>query len=111
MVGHALRILASCYAYDLFWSLKLLLLHYLEVADDVHCSLWGDERKLVQFLVFEEFVGYLDDALLAVDLAGEVDADCDLAFNVLQSEKVECLIYILRRDVVKYSTVLQCAYY
>ena len=111
VVGHALRVLAFCDADDLLRSLELLLLHYLEVADHVDCRIRGDQRELVELLVFKEDVGDLDDALLAMDLAGEVDADRDLALDVLQVKEVQCLIYVFCRDVVQYGTVLQCAYY
>ena len=111
MIGHAFRVSALCYADYFRRSLQLFLLDDLEVTDDVHGCLRGYERELAKLLVFEEPVGYLDDALPALRLAGEVDSDCDLALYVLESEEVKCLIYIFRRDVVQYGTVLQCAYY
>ena len=111
MVGHALRVLALGDSDYFCGSCKLLLLNYLEVTDDVDCRIWCYQRELIQFFVLEEYVGNLDDALLAVDLAGEVDADCDLAFDILQIEEVKCLLYVFSRDVVQYGTVLQCAYY
>ena len=101
VVGHALRVLAFCDADDLLRSLELLLLHYLEVTDDIHCGIRCDQGQLVKFLVLEEYVGDLDDALLAMDLAGEVDADSDLALDILQIKEIQCLVYVFCRDVVR----------
>ena len=111
MVGDAFRIAAFCNADNLFWCLKSLLLYNLEVSDDVDCCLRSNEGKLVKLFSLKELVGDLDDAFLAVKLAGEVDSDGDLAFYTSEVQKIKCLIYVFRRDVVQYGTVLQCAYY
>ena len=111
VVGHAFRVLAFRDPYDLSRHDKLLLFHHLEVADDVHCRFRSYQSKLAQLLVLEELVGNLDDAFLSVDLAGKVDAYCDLAFHPLEVEDVQCLIYIFRRNMVQNGTVFQCAYY
>ena len=50
VVGHAFRVLAFCDADDLLRSLELLLLHYLEVTDDIHCGIRCDQSQLVKFL-------------------------------------------------------------
>ena len=111
MVRHTFRIAAFGDAMDLFRHDQLLLLHYLEVADDVDCGFRRDEGELVELLVFKELVLDLDDALLSEELAGKVDADGDLVFNTFQVEYVQCLVYIFSGYMVQYGTILQCAYY
>ena len=84
VVGYAFRISAFCDSNDLLRHLKLLLFHYLEILDDVYGSIRSDECQLAQLAVLEELVSDLDDSLLSVNLAREVDADGDLAFNSLE---------------------------
>ena len=91
MVGHALRILAFRYSYDLRRSFKSLLFSDLEVPDDIDCRLWSYQCKFVQVLVLEELVSNLDDALVAVKLACKVDTYCDLVFYTLEIKDVQCL--------------------
>ena len=111
MVGDTFRIAAFCNAYNLFRSLKRLLLYYLEISDDVDCCLRSDEGELVELFGLKELIGDLDDALFAVKLAGKVDTDGDLALQAFEVEKIKCLIYVFSRDVVQYGTVFQCANY
>ena len=111
MIGHAFRVLAFCNAYDDLWHDDLFLFHYLEVTDYVDCGFRRDQSKFVQILILKEFVGNLDDALLAVDAAGEVCSDSDLAFDALEVKDVKSLIYVFSRDVVQNGTILPSAYY
>ena len=111
MVGYAFRVFAFCDANDFMWHYQLFLLDYFEALDYIDCSLWGDKCEFVEFFVSEEHIGYLDDTFLAIDLAGEVDTDGDLALYAFEVKDIECLIYVFRRDVVQYGTVFQCAYY
>ena len=105
MVCHALRILALRYSDDFRWHHKLFLLYYLEISDNIYSSLRGNQSEFVELFIFEELVGNLYDALLAVDLAGKVDAYRDLAFHSLEVEDVKSLIYILCRYMVQYGTI------
>ena len=111
VVGHTLRVSALCDAYYLLWHFQLLLLYNLVAFDDVYSRVRGDEGKLVEFLVFKELVSNLDDALLAVYLAREVDSYGDLAFYSFQIKDVQCLVYVFSGYMVQYGTILQCAYY
>ena len=111
MVGDAFWIAALCDAYDLLRQLKLLLLHHLEVADDVDGCVRSYEGELVQFLILEELVFNLDDSLAALSLAVEVDSNGDLVLDALEVEQIESPVYVFGRNVVQYGTVLQCAYY
>ena len=111
MIGDAFRIATLGYAYNFSRHLKLLLLHNLEVAYDVDGSIRSYEGKLVEFVSLEELVFHLDDTLFSMDLAGEIDSYGYLILDAFEIEEVESLIYIFRRDVVEYRTVLQCAYY
>ena len=111
VVCNALRVHALCNTNDLLRELNLLLLHYLEIADYIDSSLWCEEGKLVEFFIFKELVGNLDDALLAVLLAGKVDTDGDLVLDSFETKDSEGLIYIFSRNMVQYGTVFQCADY
>ena len=111
MVGHAFRIAAFCDAYYFLRHGELLLLHHLEVSDDVHGSLRCYEGKLVELLVLEELVLYLVDTLASLSLAVEVDSYGDLVPDALEVKQVQGLIYVFRRNMVQYGAVFQCAYY
>ena len=111
MVGHAFRVLAFGNSDDFMRHDQLFLLYNLEALDDIDCGFWGDQCEFVEFFVSEEHIGYLDDTFLAIDLAGEVDTDGDLALYAFEVKDIECLIYVFRRDVVQYGTVFLCAYY
>ena len=90
---------------------QLFLFDDLEVTDYIDRCLGSYQRQLVQFVVLEEFVGNLYDALLAEIAAVEVDTDCYLIGYSLEVEDVQCLVNILSRDMVKHGAVLQCADY
>ena len=111
MVCYAFRIFAFCDANDLLRHYEALLLDHLEVADHIYSGFWSDQCKFVELFVFEEFVSDLDDSLLAIYLAGEIDAYGDLALYTLKIEDVQCLIYVFSGYMVQYGTILQCAYY
>ncbi len=111
MVRYTLRIPAFGEAVDFLRHDKLLLLDHLEVADDVDRGLRGYEGELVEFLVLEELVLYLDDALLAEELACKVYTYCYLIPDALQVEDIEGLEYIFSGYMVQNGTILQCAYY
>ncbi len=91
VVGHAFRILAFCDSDNLLRHDELLLLHYLEVADYIDSRLRCNQCQLVEFLIFEELVGNLDDSFAAVELTCEVDADGDLVLYSLEVKDVESL--------------------
>ena len=63
MVGYALGVHTLGYAFNLSGHLEFPLLYHLEVADDVNRGVGGNQGELVQFLVLEESVGNLDNAL------------------------------------------------
>ena len=65
MVGYALGVHTFGYALDLCRHLEFSLLDHLEVADDVNRGVGGNQGEFVQFLVLEESVGNLDNALFA----------------------------------------------
>ena len=111
VVSHTFRILAFCDSADLLWHHKFLLFHYLEVANHVDSSFWCNQGQLVELVVLKELVGDLDYSLASVKFAGEVDADGDLILYSFEVKDIESLIYIFRRDMVQYGTILQCAYY
>ena len=111
MVCHTFRISALCDTYNFLRHDQSLLLYDLEVLYDIHGCLWRYESELVQFVILKELVSDLDDALLAMNLAGKVDTYCDLAFYTLEVEDIKCLIYIFSGYMVQYGTILQCAYY
>ena len=111
VVCHTFRISALSDTKDLLRQFHFLLFHNLEVADYVDCSFRSKEGKFVELIVLKEHICYLDDSLLSVLLAVKVNADSDLVLDSFEIEDVESLIYILRRNVVQYGTVFQCAYY
>ncbi len=111
MVCNAFRVAAFSHAVDFLRHHQLLLLDNLEVTDDVYRGLGGDEGELVQFLVFEELVGDLDDSLLAEEFACEVDTYGYLVLDSFEVEDVEGFIYVFSGYMVQYGTILQCAYY
>ena len=80
MVCYALRVFAFCDSYDFLRHHEALLLDNLEVADYIDCGLRRDQCEFVELFVLEEFIGNLDDALLAIDLAGKIDSYGNLAF-------------------------------
>ena len=111
VICHALRILALCNTYYFRWSFEFLLFYNLEVADLVDSCFRGDKSQFVELFVLKELICYFDDAFLAVNLASQIDADCNLTFNSLKIKKIKGFIYVFSRDMVQYSTILQCAYY
>ena len=111
MIGHTLRIFTPCHSDDFIRCLKFFLFHNLEVTYDVHCSLRCYQCKFVEFVVLEEFISYLYYAFLSGSLACKVDSDCYLAFNVLEVKKIQCLIYVLCRNMVQHCAILQGAYH
>ena len=111
MICHTFRISALRDAHDLFRHDQSLLFDDLEISDDIYGRLRGDEGELVKFVSLKELVSDLDDAFLAVNLAGKIDTYCDLAFYSLEIQDIQCLIYIFSGYMVQYGTILQCAYY
>ena len=111
MVGHAFRIAAFCNACHFFRHHHLLLFYHLEVLDDIDSGVRCYESKSVELVIFEELVGDLDDSLSSVNLAVEVYTYRDLAFDTLEVEDVEGLIYVFCRNMVQYGTIFLCAYY
>ena len=100
VVGNAFWIHAFRDAYDFLRHRDLLLFHYLEVAYDVDGRLRCNEGEFVEFLVFKELVGYLDDSLAAIYLAGKVDTDCYLTLHAFEIEYVKGFVYIVGRNVI-----------
>ncbi len=111
VIGHAFRIAALYDAHDFLRDGEFLLLHDLEVADHIDSCIRSDECQSVQLLILEELVGNLDDSLLAMYFAGEVDTYGDLVLYFLQVKDVQCLIYVFSGYMVQYGTILQSAYY
>ena len=111
MVGDALRIAALDDAYNFLRKLEVLLLHNLEVADDIHSCIRSNEGKLAEFLILEESVLDLDDTLAALSLAVQVDSDGDLILDAFEVQEIESPIYIFRRYMVQYGSILQRANY
>ena len=72
VVGYAFRVHTFGYALDNGRHLQLLLLHHLEIADNVDCGLRRYQGKLVEVFIFKEPVRYLDNAFPAELLAFEV---------------------------------------
>ena len=63
VIGHAHGVDAPDYPGDGLGDGEHLLLHHLEVPDDVHAGVGCYEGYLVELVILEESFGYLDDAL------------------------------------------------
>lgn len=71
-VRHAFRVEALHNAFNAFWNLNGMFVYDLKIFDFNKSCCWRDKSYLVDFLRFEEFVGYFYDAFGAVFLAFEV---------------------------------------
>ena len=109
VVRDAFRVHAAGDTFNLFRHRKFLLLHDPEIPYDIDCGLWGYDGQLVELVIPEELILYLDDALFPEVFAVKVDADGYPVLLSHQSEYLEDLEYVPCRDVVKYGAVLQCA--
>ena len=92
IVGDALMVVAFDYADEFLGHPHFLLLHHLIVAYDAECDVRRHDRKLVDFIIGEELVGYLDDALMPHLLALQVVTDGDsrtLPFEVEQTDDLK----------------------
>lgn len=87
VVGDALGVGTLHDAAQLVGQHQFALLHHLVVADDVQLHVGRHDGDAVDFVVAEELVGDLDDALLAQLLAVEVEADGDVVVHVLQAQQ------------------------
>ena len=84
IVGDALGIIASHDAVQFIGQAYLFLFHDLVVTNDGKGNIWSHDGQLVEFLVGEEPVGYLNDALRSHFLGLEVEADGNLRCHLLQ---------------------------
>ena len=69
IVGNAFRIDAFYYVADVFRQFNLLFLNDIKVLDGDYGCCWSNEGNLIEFIVFEEFVGEFDDTFLAIFFA------------------------------------------
>ena len=58
-----------------------------EVLDGDYGCCWSNEGNLIEFIVFEEFVGEFDDTFLAIFFAWEIIADSDLVAELFNIEE------------------------
>ena len=84
VVGDALGVVALDDAHQVVSQFHRLLLYHLIVADDAERNVGGNDGQLVEFLVGEELVSNLNDALVPHLLALEVIAHGDGGLYVLK---------------------------
>ena len=89
VVGDALVVVATDDAYKFLGHTHFLLLHHVIIANDAECDVGRDNRKLVDLVVGEELVGYLDDTLVSHLMAFEVVADGDGGMHLLEVEQAD----------------------
>ena len=82
VVRDALRVVAFHDAFDDFGRHDGLLLHHLIVADEAENDIGGNDGEAGYFIVGEELVAHLDDALAAYLLGGIVETDGDRGLQV-----------------------------
>ena len=107
VVGDALVVVALDDSDEFLGHFDLLLLDDLIVANDAERHIGRNNRKLVDFVVGEELVSNLDDALVPHLLALEVVADGDGGMHMLKVKQADDLKELGRRYVVDDCAVLE----
>lgn len=100
VVGDAVGVGAVEHSGDELRQLQLVLLHHIEVFDDVDGRFRGEQRQLVGLLLGQAGVLNLDEILFAQRAGFQVEADGDPLLGFNQLEQLEDLDALASGDVI-----------
>ncbi len=109
VVGNTNRVHAAGDAGDGFRNGEYAFFNDLEVADDVHGGIGGDQGDPVDLVVLKKAVADFDDGLAAQGLAVQVHPEGDRVVGLVQTQDVDDPEQLFRGNVVQYGAVVDGA--